>query len=246
MRIRLDKFLANQGFGSRKEVHKLIKSGVVKVNGFTVEEPELHIDPERDFVEVEGQEIEYKENYYFMLNKPKGYITATYDENYPTVMDLFSAEPIVNKLFPIGRLDLDTEGLLIITTDGQLAHRLSHPKWKVEKEYFVVLDGDVSDIDFSQYEKEGIYLKREKYRTQPFKVKVLNADIEKSELNITITEGKYHIIKKIMSALGYEVVYLKRIRIGPLTLDESLDPGEYRELNEREIYLLKEMVKMNI
>lgn len=121
-------------------------------------------------------------------------------------------------------MDLDTEGLLIITTDGQLAHRLSHPKWKVEKEYFVVLDGDVSDIDFSQYEKEGIYLKREKYRTQPFKVKVLNADIEKSELSITITEGKYHIIKKIMSALGYEVVYLKRIRIGPLTLDESLDP----------------------
>lgn len=242
--MRLDKFLVNQGFGSRKEVQKLIKAGIVYVNDVPVKDPSFHIDPNTDVVEIEGQEVEYKENYYFMLNKPKGYITATYDENYPTVMDLFSAEPIVNKLFPIGRLDIDTEGLLIITSDGVLAHRLSHPKWNVEKEYFVIVEGDVSDIDFSKYEKEGIYLKKDKYKTKPFKVKVLKTSFEESELLLTITEGKYHIIKKIMSALDHEVKYLKRVRIGPLTLDEDLDVGEYRELTEEEIELLKRYVRM--
>ena len=242
--MRLDKFLVNQGFGSRKEVQKLIKAGIVYVNNFPVEDPSFHINPEKDVVEIEGQEIEYKENYYFMLNKPKGYITATYDENYPTVMDLFASEPIVSKLFPVGRLDVDTEGLLIITSDGFLAHRLSHPKWNVEKEYFVIVEGDISDIDFSKYEKEGMYLKKEKYKTKPFKVKVLKTSFEESELLITITEGKYHIVKKIMYAVGHEVKYLKRVRIGPLILDEDLEVGEYRELTKEEISLLKSYVKM--
>ncbi len=242
--MRVDKFLVNQGLGSRKEVHKLIKAGAVRINGTPIEDPSIHIDPKKDVIEVDGQEIKYRDNYYFMLNKPKGYITATYDENYPTVMDLFSAEPVINKLFPVGRLDIDTEGLLLITTDGQLAHRLSHPKWKIEKEYFVIVEGDVSDLDFLRYEKEGIYLKREKYRTQPFKVKILKTDVKKSELLITITEGKYHIIKKIMAELDHEVIYLKRIRIGPLILDEDLEPGEYRELSEEEVVLLKRSVKL--
>lgn len=179
-----------------------------------------------------------------MLNKPKGYITATYDENYPTVMDLFSSESIIDKLFPIGRLDIDTEGLLIITSDGQLAHRITHPKWNIEKEYFVIVEGDVSDIDFSRYEKEGIYLKKEKYKTKPFKVEVLKTSPEESEILITITEGKYHIIKNIMSELKHEVIYLKRVRIGPLKLDEDLAPGEYRELTKEEIDLIKKFVKL--
>jgi len=242
--MRLDKFLVNQGFGSRKEVHKLIKSGIVKVNGEIIEDPSYHIDPNKDIVKIEDEEIEYKENFYFMLNKPKGYITATYDENYPTVMDLFSSEPIIDKLFPIGRLDIDTEGLLIITSDGQLAHRITHPKWNIEKEYFVIVEGDVSDIDFSRYEKEGIYLKKEKYKTKPFKVEVLKTSPEESEMLITITEGKYHIIKNIMSELKHEVIYLKRVRIGPLKLDEDLAPGEYRELTKEEINLIKKFVKL--
>uniref|UniRef100_A0A7C3RN16 Pseudouridine synthase n=1 Tax=Dictyoglomus thermophilum TaxID=14 RepID=A0A7C3RN16_DICTH len=242
--MRLDRFLVNQGFGSRKEVQKLIKSGVVKVNEEVIDDPSYHIDPNKDIVNIDGEEIEYKENFYFMLNKPKGYITAAYDEKYPTVMDLFSSEPMIDKLFPIGRLDIDTEGLLIITSDGQLAHRITHPKWNIEKEYFVIVDGDVSDIDFSRYEKEGIYLKKEKYKTKPFKVEVLKTSPEESEILITITEGKYHIIKNIMSELKHEVLYLKRVRIGPLRLDEDLAPGEYRELTKEEIDMIKRSVKM--
>jgi len=242
--MRLDRFLVNQGFGSRKEVQKLIKSGVVKVNEEVIDDPSYHIDPNKDIVNIDGEEIEYKENFYFMLNKPKGYITAAYDEKYPTVMDLFFSEPMIDKLFPIGRLDIDTEGLLIITSDGQLAHRITHPKWNIEKEYFVIVDGDVSDIDFSRYEKEGIYLKKEKYKTKPFKVEVLKTSPEESEILITITEGKYHIIKNIMSELKHEVLYLKRVRIGPLRLDEDLAPGEYRELTKEEIDMIKRSVKM--
>ncbi len=180
-----------------------------------------------------------------MLNKPAGYITATEDEEYPTVLDLFSDLPVASKLFPVGRLDIDTEGLLILTTDGQFGHRLSHPKWNIEKEYYVVVEGDISNIDFSEYKNKGIYLKKEKYQTKPFKVKVLNTSKDKSEMLITLTEGKYHIVKRIMQELEHPVLYLKRIRIGSLKLDEDLLPGEFRELTEKEIKELKKLIKMN-
>jgi 16S rRNA pseudouridine516 synthase len=181
-----------------------------------------------------------------MLNKPAGYITATEDEEYPTVLDLFSDLPIASKLFPIGRLDIDTEGLLILTTDGQFGHRLSHPKWNIEKEYYAIVEGDISNIDFSEYENKGIYLKKEKYQTRSFKVKVLNTSKDKSEILITLTEGKYHIVKKIMQELEHPVLYLKRIRIGSLKLDEDLRPGKFRELTEKEIKELKKLIKMNV
>lgn len=180
-----------------------------------------------------------------MLNKPAGYITATEDEEYPTVLDLFSDLSIASKLFPVGRLDIDTEGLLILTTDGQFGHRLSHPKWNIEKEYYAIVEGDISNIDFSEYENKGTYLKKEKYQTKPFKVKVLNTSKDKSEILITLTEGKYHIVKRIMQELGHPVLYLKRIRIGSLKLDEDLLPGEFRELTEKEIKELKKLIKMN-
>jgi len=180
-----------------------------------------------------------------VLNKPAGYITATEDEEYPTVLDLFSDLPVASKLFPVGRLDIDTEGLLILTTDGQFGHRLSHPKWNIEKEYYVVVEGDISNIDFSEYKNKGIYLKKEKYQTKPFKVKVLNTSKDKSEMLITLTEGKYHIVKRIMQELEHPVLYLKRIRIGSLKLDEDLLPGEFRELTEKEIKELKKLIKMN-
>ncbi|ACN99236.1 putative ribosomal small subunit pseudouridine synthase A [Sulfurihydrogenibium azorense Az-Fu1] len=199
----------------------------------------------KDKVSVEDEDVNYQENFYFMLNKPLGYITATYDENFPTVISLLDDETVKDKLFPIGRLDLDTEGLLILTTDGQLAHRLAHPKWNIEKEYYAIVEGDVSKIDFSPFEKEGIYLKKDKYKTKPFKVKVLSALEEESKVLITVSEGKYHIVKKIMESLGHPVKYLKRVRMGNLKLDENLQPGDYRPLTEEEIRKLKSLVKLD-
>lgn len=244
IKIRLDKFLSNCGFGSRSEVQRYIKSGIVKVNNQTVKDPSTKINPDIDVVSFDEEEIDYKEHYYFMLNKPAGYLTATTDEYEPTVIDLFSDFPAREKLFPVGRLDRDTEGLLIITTDGQFAHRIAHPKWNIEKEYFARVEGDVSGVDFSKFEEKGIYLKSDKYQTKPFRVEVISADREFSQISITVTEGKYHIVKKIMAQLGHPVVYLKRIRVAGLRLDEDLEPGEYRELTEEEIKSLKEAVNL--
>jgi 16S rRNA pseudouridine516 synthase len=179
-----------------------------------------------------------------MLNKPSGYITATKDENLPTVLDLLTDEPVADKLFPVGRLDFDTEGLLILTTDGQLAHRLAHPKWEIEKEYYAVVEGDVSAINFLPFEKKGILLKKDKYRTKPFKVKVVSTSDEQSEIFITVSEGKYHIVKKIMESLRHPVKYLKRVRIGNLKLDENLEVGEYRPLSNEEVEKLKSLVNL--
>lgn len=244
IKIRLDRFLSNCGFGSRSEVQKYIKSGLVKVNNQTVKDPSTKINPDIDVVSFDEEEVEYKEHYYFMLNKPAGYLTATTDEHEPTVIDLFSDFPAREKLFPVGRLDRDTEGLLIITTDGQFAHRIAHPKWNIEKEYFARVEGDVGVIDFSQFEKNGIYLKPDKYQTKPFKVDVIKTGTKISEINITVTEGKYHIVKKIMAQLGHPVVYLKRVRVAGLRLDEDLEAGEYRELTDKEVQSLKEAVKL--
>jgi 16S rRNA pseudouridine516 synthase len=236
--------LANQRFGSRTQVQQLIKKGLVEVNGKEEKNPSKHIDPLKDKISVNGQEIKYQENFYFMLNKPSAYLTATYDENIPTVLDLLSDEPVADNLFPVGRLDIDTEGLLILTTDGQLAHRLAHPKWNVEKEYYAIVKGDVSHIDFSVFEKKGIYLKKDKYQTKPFKVKVLYSSNDKSEILITVSEGKYHIVKRIMEELGHPVEYLRRVRIGNLELDEDLDVGEYRQLTDEEVEKLKKLVNL--
>ncbi len=243
-KLRIDKYLADFGLGSRKEVRKLLKQERVTVNDQIVKNPSFHVNPKEDIVKVDNEVIQYKDNVYYMFNKPSGYITATSDESMPTVMEFFTEEPYSSKLFPVGRLDIDTEGLLLITTDGQLAHRLAHPKWNIEKEYYAVVKGDVSDIDFSKFEKEGIYLKKDKYRTKPFKVKVLSTSPEKSEILITVTEGKYHIVKKIMEELGHPVLYLKRVRIGPLKLDKNLEPGEFRELSEEELKKLKKEVNL--
>lgn len=245
IKIRLDKFLSNLGCGSRSVVQKLIKRGLVKVNSEVIKNSSHKIDPSKDRIFVEDDEVLYQENYYFMLNKPVGYITATTDEYFPTVLELFSDFPLWEKLFPVGRLDKDTEGLLILTTDGQFAHRLTHPKWNIEKEYYVVVEGDnISNIDFNQYQNKGLYLKEDRYTTKPFKVKVISTGREKSEILMTISEGKYHIVKKIIQQLGSSVLYLKRTRIGNLVLDENLKPGEYRELTREEIDNLKRMVKL--
>ncbi len=229
------------GIGTRKEVKKLLKEGLVTVNGKVVKKP-VHVNPDIDTVEIDGEKIDYREFFYYMLNKPQGYITATKSEGEPTVLDLLYEEPVVDKLFPIGRLDIDTEGLLILTNDGQLAHRISHPRWEIEKEYYAIVKGKLEKDKIKQYEEKGIDLGN--YRTKPFKIKVLKEDNSKSEISITVKEGKYHIVKRIMEKLGNPVIYLRRVRVGNLTLDENLEPGEYRELSDEEVKNLKELVKM--
>jgi len=244
--IRIDKFLSHSGFGTRKEVKKFLKKGLVKVNNQLVKNPSLKINPEKDIVYFDDEPVEFKENYYFMFNKPSGYITATYSEDSPTVMDFFYDFPLIDKLFPVGRLDVDTEGLLILTTDGQFGHRLAHPKWEVEKEYFAIVKGDISKIELEKFQNEGILLKDEKesYKTKPFRINVLNSSEDKSEILITVKEGKYHIVKRIMKELGFPVLYLKRVRIGNLKLDDSLEAGEFRELTDEEILNLKSLVNL--
>ncbi|WP_457640770.1 pseudouridine synthase [Persephonella sp.] len=243
-KIRLDKFLADFGLGSRKEVKKLIKRGYVSVNNQILTDPSIHVDPEKDQIIFNDQIISYKKHHYYMFNKPSGYITAVSDEIYPTVMEFFYELPFSKKLFPIGRLDIDTEGLLIITDDGQFAHRVAHPKWNIEKEYYAVVKEDVSQLNLKKYEKEGILLRKDRYRTKPFKIEVISSSNDKSEILIIVTEGKYHIVKKIMEELGHPVLYLKRVRIGSLRLDKDLETGEFRELTDEEIKNLKRLVNL--
>ncbi|MDQ7056593.1 MAG: pseudouridine synthase [Persephonella sp.] len=241
-RIRLDRLLSNAGIGSRKEVRLLIKEGRVSVNNIPVKNSSFQVDLEKDAVCVDGESVLFKKNHYLMFNKPSGYITATEDKYLPTVMEFFSSLPFYKKLFPVGRLDIDTEGLLIITDDGTLAHRVSHPKWELEKEYYAVVKGNIKDTDYARYQQEGIKLKD--YKTKPFKIKVISASGKKSEITITVKEGKYHIVKRIMEKLGHSVLYLKRIRVGSVKLDKNLLSGEFRELTDKEIKQLKQAVNL--
>ena len=242
--MRLDKFLANYGIGSRSEVKDIIKKGFIKVNNEVVKNPSYKLDPSKDTVYFNEKPLRFQENYYFMINKPAGYVTAKEDPYYPAIMEFFYNEPFFEKLFPVGRLDLDTEGLLIITSDGTFAHRISHPKWDIEKEYFAKVKGDLSGKDLAKFEKEGIYLEKDKYKTKPFKIKLLGSNENESEILITVKEGKHHIVKKIMKELGHPVKYLKRVRIGSLNLDESLKAGQYRHLTDEEIQSLKKEINL--
>ncbi|WP_062354863.1 pseudouridine synthase [Bacillus kwashiorkori] len=235
--MRMDKLLANVGFGTRKEVKQLIKSGVVLVNNEIVKEGKSHVDPEKDTITVHGEQIVYKEFYYFMMNKPAGVISATEDMKDETVIDLLYIEDQRPNIFPVGRLDKDTEGLLLLTNDGQLAHQLLSPKKHVPKTYFVVIDGSICEEERHAIET-GVQLD-DGYVTKPAKLKVIKNGEIRSEVELTITEGKYHQVKRMFQAIGRTVVYLKRMTMGPLKLDEDLALGEYRELTEEEIQLLK-------
>ena len=239
MTLRLDRFLSQSGLGSRSEVKKLIKRGLVTVNGEVVREPSFKVNPERDEVLVEGEPITYEREYYLLLNKPAGYITSTKDREL-TVMELVSDVPRFERLFPVGRLDRDAEGLLLMTTDGELAHRLTHPKWKVPKTYYVVVEGKVEEGEVEPLRK-GIELKD--FKAKPAEVRILSSGENESELEITISEGKYHQVKRMFAAIGHPVKYLKRIRLGNLSLGE-LPLGEYRHLTEGELKELKRLVKL--
>ncbi|NWQ43071.1 rRNA pseudouridine synthase [Bacillus sp. EB106-08-02-XG196] len=235
--MRIDKMLANLGYGSRKEVKQLLKSGAVKIDDVIVKDAKQHVDTAKQIVTLNGEIIEYREFIYLMMNKPHGVLSATEDSVGETVIDLLELEDQVYEPFPVGRLDKDTEGLLLITNDGQLAHRLLSPKKHVPKTYFAVIDQEVTDEDVKAF-AEGVTLD-DGYEAKPGELKILKSGI-RSDIELTITEGKFHQVKRMFEAVGKKVIYLKRISMGPLPLDESLELGEYRELTDEEVELLKE------
>lgn len=231
--MRLDKYLTNQGIGSRSQVKALIKSKKVFVNNVLENKPERHIDENNDIVSLDGVNLEYNKFYYYMLNKPPGVLTAVKDNNYKTVMDIMDVTP-KEGLFPVGRLDKDTEGLLLITNDGELSHNLLSPKKHVNKTYYVELNGELVDSDIDLFAK-GLDI-GEKNITKPAKLEILSG---RNRAYITITEGKYHQVKRMFQAIGLTVTFLKRISMGSLILDKNLKSGGYRKLTEEEISNLK-------
>lgn len=234
--MRLDKFLTEMGIGTRSEVKKILKAKQVTVNGETVTKPETKIDPDSDVVNCAGKEITYCKFEYYLFHKPAGCVTATEDTLHKTVMD-YLTDTVRNDLFPVGRLDIDTEGLLLITNDGALAHELLSPAKHVPKTYYAVIDGKVTEEDVNHF-KSGVDI-GEKNITKPGILKILKCQ-PKSEIELTITEGRFHQVKRMFEAVGKPVLYLKRISMGPLVLPDDLKSGEYRPLNEEELHLLKQ------
>ena len=234
---RLDKIISNLGYGSRKEIKALVKKGLVKVDGEVVKDNGLLIDPEKSVININGEDLFYREYIYLMMNKPDGVISATYDNREETVIDLLEVEHQVFDPFPVGRLDKDTVGLLLLTNDGELNHRLISPKWHVDKVYYAKIDKAVDEKDIEAF-KNGIILD-DGYKCKEGKLEIISSSNEGSEVMVTIQEGKYHQVKRMFEALGKTVVYLKRTEFGGLSLDQELEEGEYRELTEDELALLK-------
>ncbi len=230
--MRLDKYLSDMGAGTRSELKKEIRRGSVSIDGTVVKDPGFSVTPSSR-VTFRGAEVAYEEFVYYMLNKPAGIISASEDGREATVVDLI-AEPKRKDLFPVGRLDRDTEGLLLITNDGALSHRLLSPKHHVDKVYYVKAAGILSESDAEEFSR-GITLP-DGLECLPADLKILSVSSSDntSEAEITIREGKFHQVKRMFSAIGSEVLYLKRLSMGPLQLDPALDTGEYRRLTEEE------------
>lgn len=236
--MRLDKLLSNMGFGSRKEVKQLLKKGAVRVNAQAVKDAALHINTEKDEVTILGERVVYKEFIYLMMHKPQGVLSATEDNRDRTVIDLLDTDSQHFEPFPVGRLDKDTEGFLLLTNDGKLAHNLLSPKKGVPKTYYAHIEGVVTEEDVERF-AEGVILD-DAYLTKPGELKILkSADV--SEIELTITEGKFHQVKRMFAAVDKQVVYLKRLSMGPLSLDENLPLGSYRELTDAELDLLLQL-----
>ncbi len=228
--LRLDKFLCDVKVGSRSQVKEYLKKGMVKVNGEVVKRPEFKVDEKKDGISFQGKEILYKRYVYYMLNKPKGVVSATRDAC-RTVTELLK-DTGYDDLFPVGRLDKDTEGLLLMTNDGNLAHNLLSPKKHVEKKYYVELERTLGEEDRKALET-GVDIGEERL-TFPAKVE----QITETSIFLIITEGKYHQVKRMMQAVENEVVYLKRVAMGGIFLDENLPQGAYRELTEDEMGII--------
>ena len=232
--IRLDKYLADMSIGTRQEVKKYIRQGRVKINEDIIKKTEYKIREDEDKITFDGAPVAYETFEYYMLNKPAGVISATEDKRDKTVLDLIK-EKKRKDLFPVGRLDKDTEGLLLITNDGALAHRLLSPKKHVDKCYYAKISGGVTEEDVRVFkERINIGTQEEPEWTMPAELKILEKGTV-SRIRLTIREGKFHQVKRMFLAVGKEVVYLKRERMGALVLDEELAPGEYRKLTDSEL-----------
>ncbi|KYF35079.1 Ribosomal small subunit pseudouridine synthase A [Streptococcus mitis] len=236
--MRLDKFLVACAVGSRTEVKNLLKSGRVMVNGKKEKSAKLQIDEERDEIRFDGEVLEYEEFVYYMMNKPKGVISATEDPKHRTVLDLLDDLARSKEVFPVGRLDIDTHGLLLLTNDGKLAHTLLSPKRHVDKTYQAQVKGMMTREDVETF-AEGIPLKD--FTCQPAKLELVSIDTEKnqSQIRVTIAEGKFHQIKRMLAYCGKEVMDLQRLTMGTLVLDENLERGEWRRLTKEELEILR-------
>ena len=236
-KLRIDKILSNLGYGSRADLKKYCKQGLIKINDKIISNPGMQVDTDVDKIEFNNEIVKYREFVYIMMNKPDGYLSATFDKKDPIVLDLIDKSYLAFEPFPVGRLDKDTEGLLVLTNDGQLAHRVLSPKKHVPKTYYAKIEGKVTEEDIKAFE-EGVTLD-DGYETMPAQLKILKSD-DLSEIELTIHEGKFHQVKRMFESVGKKVVYLKRLSMGKLMLDENLNLGEYRELTDEEVKLIEE------
>jgi 16S rRNA pseudouridine516 synthase len=234
---RLDKVLSNMGYGSRKEVKQMVKKGYVEIDGKVIKDSDFKLEPENCVIKIDGVEVKYRKYIYLMMNKPDGVVSATFDNYDETVIDLLEEEHKCFEPFPVGRLDKDTVGLLLITNDGELNHELISPKHHVDKVYYAEINKASGEEDIKAFQ-EGIVLD-DGYKCMPAKLKILSSGEHGSTVEVTIQEGKFHQVKRMFISLDKNVVYLKRISFGPLELDEKLKEGEYRELDQKEVEALK-------
>ena len=229
--MRIDKYIAGCGYASRKDVKKLIKQGLVFIDGEVCKKPEEQTD-ENSIVEVDGERLIYREFVYLMLNKPQGCVSAVYDKKYPVVTEFVPEEYAHFEVYPVGRLDIDTEGLLILTNDGQFAHEMTSPKKDVYKRYFALLDKPMEEKDVE------IFAGGMEFKEFTAKSAKLEITENPNEVYIEIAEGKFHQVKRMCERVGKTVTYLKRVAIGNLKLDKSLEKGEVRELTKDELDML--------
>ncbi|WP_313132337.1 pseudouridine synthase [Anaerocolumna sp.] len=233
--VRLDKYLTDMGVGTRSEVKTYIRKGRVQVDGQVVKGSDIKINITDTQVLFDNNIVQYEKFVYYMLNKPAGVVSATTDNHCTTVVELIK-EANSKEIFPVGRLDKDTEGLLLLTNDGELSHQLLSPRKHVAKVYYAKVKGCVTEEDVQLFEK-GVKI-NEEFTTLPSVLNIIKSD-EISEIELTIYEGKFHQVKRMFLAVGKEVIYLKRLSMGSLKLDETLIPGEYRRLTKEEIDSLK-------
>lgn len=240
-KLRLDKLLSHTGHGTRSEIKKFVKQGKVTVDDKPIKDSGLLVDPELQEIRFEGELVVYREVIYLMMNKPPGVISATEDKREETVIDLLELNDQLMQPFPVGRLDKDTVGLLLLTNDGQLAHELLSPRKHVPKTYEAIVSGDVGASDQAQF-AAGVTLD-DGYVTMPAELRIRSQESSEegvlSSISLTIMEGKFHQVKRMFEAVGKKVIHLKRVAMGPLLLDESLEEGTYRELTEDELELLR-------
>lgn len=240
-RMRLDRLLAMMGEGTRTQVREVIRAGRVTVDGTVVRDAAAQVDAEASCVAVGGRTLCYRSVRHVMMNKPQGTLTAARDKKQKTVMDLLPPMYAAMDCMPAGRLDKDTEGLLVITSDGQLAHRIISPKHDVGKVYFARVDGPLDEKDTQAF-AQGLHISDSdgEFDARPARLEILSVSDKESETRVRVTEGKYHQVKRMFASRGVQVTYLKRLQIGALKLDPALAPGEWREMTEEEVALLEQ------